>query len=249
MRLFWPKKRILFFVLFLSLVLLVHLYLYFSLVRPHSEQATRVEEQLKVEQETLQLLLGSEAQQGADVELDYSLEQLQEKLPSEPWQDYFFVLLNEISESTSTEIRSITVETRASADLSGAIIAEMEESETESNEINEEADMSEESNSADQQFAEELAVVEGLASFRLSLQLEAPNYHSLISFVEDLQQLERIVKVDSFNFRETNDGEESQLTASLVVSTFYYPEIAEIASDYEPNINYPNHSDKDDPFR
>ncbi|WP_413379387.1 type 4a pilus biogenesis protein PilO [Alkalihalobacillus sp. 1P02AB] len=249
MRLFWPKKRILFLVLFFSLVLLVHLYLYFSLVRPHSEQAARIDEQLKVEQETLQLLVGREAQQDVDVELEYNVEQLQEKLPSEPWQDYFFVLLNGISENTSTEIRSMTVETQASADLSGAIIAEMEENETELNEINEEVDVNNESDSVNQQFDEELAVVEGLASFRLSLQLEAPNYNSLISFVEDLQQLDRIVKVDSFNFRETNDGEESQLTASLVVSTFYYPEMVEIASEYEPNINYSNRSEKEDPFR
>lgn len=67
-----------------------------------------------------------------------------------------------------------------------------------------------------------------LKMISFSLEIESPDYQHLLQFIDELENLERIMHVDSINF--TLPGEEVNLrgdvietvTASIQVTTFYY---------------------------
>nr|WP_106784528.1 potassium transporter [Lysinibacillus timonensis] len=67
-----------------------------------------------------------------------------------------------------------------------------------------------------------------LKMISFSLEIESPDYNHLMQFIDEIENLERIMKVDSINFslpgEEVNFQEDvpESITASIQVTTFYY---------------------------
>ncbi|MCP8617940.1 hypothetical protein [Salirhabdus salicampi] len=85
-----------------------------------------------------------------------------------------------------------------------------------------------------------------IMSLHLQLTVESPTYENMMSFVELLEQNERIFSVDNLSFNDP--GPEGNYLLTLSLSTFYYEGI-EGLQDEAPTFNIPEPSQKENPFQ
>lgn len=90
---------------------------------------------------------------------------------------------------------------------------------------------------------------EGMKRVIVNLSVESPDYYAMESFLQTIEDLERITKIDSLSFsgpeeRTSLEGidEEEKLTYSLTISTFYHPGLEELYEEVPPfDIPEPGH--------
>ncbi|TSB46237.1 hypothetical protein [Alkalicoccobacillus porphyridii] len=89
------------------------------------------------------------------------------------------------------------------------------------------------------------------------VQLRTSNYRGIAQFIQELEQFPRMLSIDSISydsFKEQQDaGVEDEVVTEyfdfyVMVSSFYYPSLAETLSETAPFRSYPDSSEKEDPL-
>ncbi|KMK74662.1 hypothetical protein [Alkalihalobacillus pseudalcaliphilus] len=221
MRLFWSKKRIMLALLGLALLMFVHLYVYFSMVRPSSANMNVLEKQLQTEQEVLQLL-----QEKQDVSVEHSSSEqfagLAEKIPTSAWQDYLFAELETILLGNEAIIHSVSAEDDTSFVFSEQVTEDLIVDENEG-----------EVQGTDSEMGQSMDV-EGLKTFRLFFHFTVSSYEDFIESVRQIQEMNRIIQIEQVQVQELVEG---GLQINLGLNAFYLPELFEefpefVQSDY-----------------
>ncbi|NUK30768.1 pilus assembly protein PilO [Parageobacillus sp. VR-IP] len=96
------------------------------------------------------------------------------------------------------------------------------------------------------------ALPDGLKKVTMQLTVQSPSYYQLERFLQTLENLGRIVSVESLSFvgnpeLTSVDIEVNPLTYSLTASAFYYPKLAHLQKML-PQLDVPPPSEKDNPL-
>ncbi|MCZ0702404.1 Tfp pilus assembly protein PilO [Natronobacillus azotifigens] len=143
-----------------------------------------------------------------------------ERIPPKPFMEYWLVELEEIQERSETNIDSFNFSR-----------SELEYSLTENDED------AEDNSSALQQIDATLSV-------------EADSYEQLYSFLEELENLNRITTVSSFSFSEpsiTDSG--TSIMLDINISTYYMNEFANQFPNYELDGSFVSPEERSNPFQ
>ncbi|WP_019412524.1 LysM peptidoglycan-binding domain-containing protein [Paenisporosarcina sp. TG20] len=95
--------------------------------------------------------------------------------------------------------------------------------------------------------------VEALQELNVSLSIETPTYGTLEAFISELEQMERIVVVDSIQFNSptgevtTDEQELEKLQLTLTFSAFYRPDLLKLIKQ-GPKVDTPSPADKVNPL-
>ncbi|RBW71591.1 pilus assembly protein PilO [Bacillus taeanensis] len=99
---------------------------------------------------------------------------------------------------------------------------------------------------------ENQVIPEDVKRITVQLNMASKGYSNLMRFLEEIESLERITKIDSLNFSGNReilsiDEEVDQINYSVQVSTFYIPGLEELLNDL-PSVEYPAPADKNNPL-
>lgn len=93
---------------------------------------------------------------------------------------------------------------------------------------------------------------EGIQRLTVNMSVTSPNYSEMINFLEALEQLNRITKIDSLTFSGNPEpvtivDDFEKMEYSLEISTFFYPRLEEL-KDQLPQMEVPEPSHKSNPL-
>lgn len=219
-------------VLFITSLLAAYFY-FFPSIKKEVETAS---EQLGFEQRMLKSVQENVSQPLQDE--DFDMKAFQRQVPVKPLVDQFIFDLEKAEVYSDSFISSYSF---ASSEYTGTNL------ELPSTEDEEELTST----------SDEESISDSIERVTVNLSVTSPEYENLIEFLRRIEQLERITKVDNISFTglpeqlvevevEENQIDDS-LNYSIVVSTFYLPELVEYEDDL-PMIPYPEPSEKENPF-
>jgi type IV pilus assembly protein PilO len=95
--------------------------------------------------------------------------------------------------------------------------------------------------------------LEGLRTVRLHVKIQASDYKGLARFTEEIDRLDRIMNIDSISYISPTErmrvGDTvDPLEFRVVISAFYFPELAEGLQEETPLLDYPRPSGKRSPL-
>lgn len=123
---------------------------------------------------------------------------------------------------------------------------EEEESETEADEDNVAGTEDEEVNSV------QALLPEGIKRITAEIEVEVSRFEQILTFIEEIEQLNRVIKIDSIEFEAPDEKEvltekeDTTLLFNVKLSTFYLPMLAEFENKL--NQELPEPAKKKDPF-
>ncbi|WNF35919.1 hypothetical protein RJD24_15890 [Bacillaceae bacterium IKA-2] len=216
----------------ISLLLLVAIIgSYFFFFPPLNQKIVQAEAQLQFEEELLELVQSQQIQETADIS-SYELQTLQKQVPVKPLVDQFILDLEKAEIYSDSFIINYDF---AEGQYSGTGIS--------TNDNNEETEV---------ENSEDLTDTSNSDRITVSMSVVTPGYENLIQFLERIEELERITKIDQLSFTgypEVTMVEQTadDITFSITVSTFYLPELAEF-SEFAPQVDYPVQGNRNDPL-
>lgn len=203
---------------------------YFYFFPAINKQIVQAEEQLKLEEKLLEAVQNQ--QQTNKVEISPNeLRALQRQVPVKPLVDQFIFDLEKAEIYSDSFILNYGF---GAGQYSGSGITI----------TNDEEEAEEETEQTANQFNSERITV--------NMSVITPGYDELIQFLERIEQLERITKIDQLSFTGYPEVRLLEQTAddftfSITISTFYLPELEEFAQ-YLPQINYPERGKRYNPL-
>lgn len=226
--LFEDKKHLILLAIILFLLLAL---LYFYWVRPVKEEVATTLQQVEQLETTIEQLEEGLEYPGETADFDSEVYQLTKKLPLNRQLDEFLLSLQEIEIISRSHIEYIFFNNYEGA-LSEEDQMEQEESSGENEELLDE-DMGE---SGEVEGHEEPPVSEvvrqlpeNVRLITLQLDVVSPNFEQSQIFLQELEKLERLVRVDSLSFdkpgeRELLEAEEEEIPIymSVTITTFYF---------------------------
>jgi type IV pilus assembly protein PilO len=241
------KKHII--ILFIAALLAVLLYFgaYFLYLNPLKVSLSLKESHLKSEQQlglTLETRLASV--NGSDFS---STAEMQKLLPVDPMIEQFVLDLEKAEVVSNSYITSIEF----TDGKQGNINVESESNQEEGSiEAVQSEDIKEQGDSAVEEQKVAMRMPEGLAKTSATIVVEAANYFELEKFIETLEQLQRIVMVESIAFSGPEEMvsllvEEEPIEMTLTVNTFYLPGLEDL-KEYNPKVETPEPANKRNPF-
>ncbi|EKN64971.1 hypothetical protein P9E76_11160 [Schinkia azotoformans] len=173
---------------------------------------------------------------------------LQKKLPVESFLEQFLLDLEKAEVVSNSLIEDMSFQDNAVSE--NDVI--MEDSGDQVDEQENEAANVNESEETGQQASSVPSIPEGIKRVTVNLTVTSANFFDMIKFLETIEHLERITKIDSLSFTGGKeilsiDDELEELTYTVVLSTFYYPTLAELRDEL-PAFDTPPPSNKDNPL-
>jgi type IV pilus assembly protein PilO len=210
-------------IIFISLFLLISVgftSLYLYLILPTQREFTNVKIELKSELIKLGQLANT-ADQNLGVDIDTV--RLQEQTPVSPLIDNMLLDIKYAEGISNSKVRSISISEGDAA----ALWPQEQPAQTQQ--------QGETAPSTDQENARAPAtqavppVVGSLKRIVLNTTVSSPNYESLQKFIQGLENLRRIINVDSITF---DSGGEGKMEYSVSFSAFYAPEYKGLLEDF-----------------
>jgi len=236
-------------ILFIAALLAVLLYVgaYFLYMNPLKSSLSLKESQLKSEQQlglTLETRLASV--NGSDFS---STAEMQKLLPVDPMIEQFVLDLEKAEVVSNSYITSIVFTDGEQGNFNVESESNQEEGSTETVQSE---DIKKKGDSAGEVQKVDLRMPEGLAKTSATIGVEAANYFELEKFIETLEQLQRIVMVESIAFSGPKEMvslsvEEEPIEMTLTVNTFYLPGLEDL-KQYNPKVETPEPANKRNPF-
>lgn len=180
---------------------------------------------------------------------------LQRKLPVEPFLEQFLLDLEKAEVISNSFIEQMTF---ADADMNAKEIIETtppaEKVENTEQELQADAANNEAAPESEAQASEQTVptIPEEMKRITVTLTVNSTDYFDMLKFLEVIEHLERITKVDSLTFSggeeiKSIDDEIEELSFTLVLSTFYYPKLEELKKELPP-FETPPPSNKKNPL-
>ncbi|MEC1718156.1 pilus assembly protein PilO [Schinkia azotoformans] len=174
---------------------------------------------------------------------------LQKKLPVESFLEQFLLDLEKAEVVSNSLIEDMSFQDNAVSE-NDVIINDSKEDQADGQE-NEAANVNE-SEEIGQQASSVPSMPEGIKRVTVNLTVTSANFFDMIKFLETIEHLERITKIDSLSFTGGKeilsvDDELEELTYTVVISTFYYPALEELKGEL-PVFDAPPPSNKDNPL-
>lgn len=246
------KKFVPIFIMIIIVALLLGGYFYF--LNPLKTEIKMLKDQLSTEEKLYDTL----AQQVGDTKTSVmeNSRYLQKRLPVESFLEQFIldlekaeVVSNSLIEDMSFQDNEITENDVVFENNEGQA-DEQEQTSTEA----EQEEAANENKSAEngEQAAAVPSIPEGMKRVTVNLTVTSENYFDMLRFLETIESLERITKIDSLSFDGGKeilsvDDEIEELTYTVVLSTFYYPALEEL-KDELPVFDTPQPAKKDNPL-
>lgn len=245
------SKKVLILGIFCLLLILSLVASYYYFIPPLNTKIAQGEEQLTTEKKLLEVVQ-SQQQQGEMKLSPYELQLLLRQVPVRPLVDQFILDLEKAEIYSDSMIVNYGF---ADEEFSGVEVS----SESETNQTEADAQSSENNQAeADGQTSEnnqgEADTQNSKNSHRITVTMSviSPGYEELLDFLERIEQLERVTKIDELSFSgypEVTMVEQTaeEITFSITISTFYLPELEQF-SQFLPKINYPGRSQRFNPL-
>lgn len=212
-----------------SVVVVVGLLLYFfKAVYPAGKEVAEL--RLKLSNET-KMLEALQKQVGLKQQNPIDTLELQRKVPIEPFIDALILDMRQVEKETKTTFENIGI---SYSETTLADLPVLAEAATELDSDNNEESLEEETPAAD-------AAPIQVNTLTMGLVVNAPDYKSLKEMIVSLEQLDRIVKVDSLSVTEAAD------TYTLTITVYYAPQFAGLTEQL-PKAKFPPPSGKLVPF-
>ncbi len=254
MKLVWTRQHLLVALASLLMIFGFFTFLVVRLISPVQAERVQMERELADEQQRIHML--QQAEGNEQLERIESSVRLQQQLPVQPLMDQLLLALSRAEGISGTYITSIHVEedNEASFLTNDRELEQREEPEEDplSSTLTEPT-VEEDEPSVPVTAVEELpTTVEGLKMIRFLVTVRTTSYEGLARFAEEIDKLERIMNIDMISYvspeeRVQVDDELNSLEFTIVVSAFYYPELAELEEE-SPTADYPNPASKRTPF-
>jgi type IV pilus assembly protein PilO len=217
------------FVLVLLLIALSAAFagLYFYMLYPRYQQIEELNNTVASEKKILAATKAEIAKQKSS--LPESVVELQKKIPVKPLTEQLLLDLEKAEVVSDSMISSMTFQEDEN------VTAEPQEKEASSK--------TEQSSSL---------LPDGLKKVTVQLTVQSPSYYQLERFLQTLENLNRIVSIESLSFTgnpelTSVDTKVNPLTYSVTVSAFYYPKLAKL-QNMLPQIDVPPPSKKRNPL-
>ncbi|KGX88077.1 LysM peptidoglycan-binding domain-containing protein [Pontibacillus marinus] len=195
---------------------------------PANQELDRLETSLENEEKILQTLRTKEENR-TTISFQSSRE-MQRKLPVLPVQDQVLISLDKAESLSNSFIQSIMMEQKESVN------SELTEDEDLSNEVTEEQPGQPDGKTTK---------VSGVRALTFNLEVISPEFPDLLSFLQELNRLSRLVSIDAITFEDQDEGE--RLTHLVTFSAYYYPALENL-QDELPQYHYEPPSNKDNPL-
>jgi type IV pilus assembly protein PilO len=223
----FSKQQVLILLLLLVLFVAVFAGLYFYLLYPRYQQIEQLTDTVISEKKLLASIKADAAKQRDG--LPESIVALQKKIPVKPLTEQLLLDLEKaevVSDSTITSMNFSEGENAAAENNASSNGASTPSSSS--------------------------ALPDGLKKVTVQLTVQSPSYYQLERFLQTLENLDRIVSIESLSFAGnpelTSVGTKvNPLTYSLTVSAFYYPKLADLQK-LLPQLDVPPPSEKDNPL-
>uniref|UniRef100_C5D5I1 Pilus assembly protein PilO n=1 Tax=Geobacillus sp. (strain WCH70) TaxID=471223 RepID=C5D5I1_GEOSW len=217
------------FILVLLLIVLGAAFsgLYFYMLYPRYQQIEELSNTIASEKKILAATRAEIAKQKSN--LPESVVELQKKIPVKPLTEQLLLDLEKAEVVSDSTISSMTFNEEENA------TGEQQKTDA---------------SSKPEQSSSELP--DGLKKVTVQLTVQSPSYYQLERFLQTLENLNRIVSIESLSFTgnpelTSVDTEVNPLTYSVTVSAFYYPKLAKL-QNMLPQIDVPPPSKKRNPL-
>jgi type IV pilus assembly protein PilO len=224
------RQQIILFLLACTIILGLLYVGYLYVLKPLKQKEETLSSQLVTEQQLLQQIRNEEAKKREGLGL--SAVELQKKLPTKPLVDQFILDLEQAEVVSDSFISKISFENEEGVNNSEEI--EMSEGKKEENATS------------------DPSLPKGIEKNSVNLEVTSPSYYQLERFIETLEKLPRIVKVESISFTgspEVTSANQSiePLNYTLTVSIYYYPKLEELQKKI-PELEIPEPKMKTSPL-
>lgn len=226
------EKKILLFVVVLSALLIT--WFYFNYINPLVAEVRLKEQSLATNEQAYTTVLEQKNQLQDTIEEDTEL--LQERLPVDPLIEHFILDLEK------AEL------------LSNSLILQMSFNGTSSTEQTLEdiikdgiAPNGENNDTGTTQSVVEQPLSTPVAKIPVSLQVQSPTYYDLEKFLDTLENLDRIVTVESIHFSGQPEGGQSSISYQVSLSLYYLPGLADLQNEL-PKIETGDPANKTNPL-
>lgn len=218
----FSKRQLFVFVLLLIVLGAAFSGLYFYMLYPRYQQIEELNNRVANEKKILAATRAEIAKQKSG--LPESVVELQKKIPVKPLTEQLLLDLEKAEVVSDSTISSMAFN-------------------EEENETAEPQEKTKQSSSAPP---------DGLKKVTVQLTVQSPSYYQLERFLQTLENLNRIVSIESLSFTGNSeltsvDTEVNPLTYSVTVSAFYYPKLAKL-QNMLPQIDVPPPSKKRNPL-
>jgi type IV pilus assembly protein PilO len=223
----FSKRQLFVFVLLLIALGAAFSSLYFYMLYPRYQQIEELTNTVASEKKILAATKAEIAKQKSS--LPESVVELQKKIPVKPLTEQLLLDLEKAEVVSDSTISSMTFNEEENA------TGEPQETDASSK--------TEQSSSR---------LPDGLKKVTVQLTVQSPSYYQLERFLQTLENLNRIVSIESLSFTgnpelTSVDTEVNPLTYSVTVSAFYYPKLAKL-QNMLPQIDVPPPSKKRNPL-
>lgn len=233
MKVSFTKKKWISFILGIVIVVALSVGGYFYLIYPKVTVLANTKNQIEMEQKMLDVLEGNVPSE--EETISEQTTQMQRKLPVKPLVDQLLLDFQKVEALSNTYIVNIDINQNLDVSSQEEDVAEVNDTD-ETNDTTQEA----------------IPMIEGLKQIQAYLSIRAKGYEDLFQFLAEIDQLPRIISIDSISFMGNDekimiDDEQETLEFSVTVSTYYYPNLHEL-KDQHPKVIYPDPSEKENPF-
>ncbi|WP_456278113.1 LysM peptidoglycan-binding domain-containing protein [Bacillus sp. AK128] len=245
-------------ILIFSLVVIVLSYtgIYLLFSSKWDSETTLLNSSLKVEEQQTSIL--EEKLNASQEQTLESTNTLQQKIPVDPLVEQLILDLEKAETVSNSFISSMSF-TDGSFTQSSSLeqyqqfLAKDQARSGTSDALTEEGEETENSEQTEvvEETEEQLTPL-GLEQVEVSLNVESPNFFDMKTFLNSIESLTRIVRVDSLSFAglpelTSLDQTISTLKYTVVISTYYFPGLDDLKADL-PTIDVPEPSNKLNPF-
>ncbi|QFT90056.1 General secretion pathway, M protein [Bacillus sp. THAF10] len=226
------KHYLLFGISVLGIVLGIAAFYYLGYL-PQERKAEQLQNDLKIEQQLIQVL---DQQQATSAALNGNTVELQRKIPVTPFVEQLVLELDKAELLSESTIVNMTFGDSAFTPASTTLDEYVESQTPETTET---------------EVATEF-MPEGLNKVTVNLAVESETYEALKTFLSSLENLTRITQIESVTFTgqpEVTSTEQvmDTLSYSVTLSAFYYPELHDLVEDLPP-LSVPEPANKTNPF-
>ncbi|MCL6585638.1 MAG: pilus assembly protein PilO [Anoxybacillus sp.] len=217
-------------------------FLYFYMLKPLHLRVAELKTTVANEQKLVTTLQAQTTKQQTDI-IDSAVE-LQKRVPVKPLVEQLLLDLEKAEVVSDSFISNMSFNEEAGMNAPQQAAAQTTEQ-------NGKAQQSA-STSTMQQNQASITLPAGLKKVTVQLTVQSPSYYQLERFLQTLEELPRIVSVESLSFTgnpELTSVESTvhPLTYSLTVSAFYHPGLASLQNQVPP-LDVPPPSDKQNPL-
>jgi type IV pilus assembly protein PilO len=248
MTLRFSKKEL--FIVIISMCLLVAFVIgsYFLYLSPKKEKLKTSETQLKTEEQLLASLQGKQAVNTAPT--IESITELQKKVPVKQQLELLILDLEKaevVSDSLITNMSFSDEDTGTTTETPPA----QEPTDT-TNQSQQQSDDLTQTDANGNQKPAKTPLPTGIKKLTVTLSVKSSSYDKLIKFVETVENLNRLVVVESVTFSGGSEltsleDEQEEFSYSLTCSAFYMPTLEDL-QDSLPELRPPAPSNKTNPF-